>query len=61
MTTPALNAFERIAARFDREFEMIAQIVSRGIGCEGAHRPMLEALIDRQDEKRPDSRQRAVV
>jgi hypothetical protein len=48
MTTPALNAFERIAARFDREFEVIARIVSWEIGCEGAHRPMLEALIDRQ-------------
>src|ERR1700730_18413414 len=40
----------RIAARFDREFEVIVRIVSWGIGCERARWPMLEALIDRQDD-----------
>ena len=51
----------RIAARFDRELEVIKRIVSRGIWGEGARRPMLEALIDRQNHQLAGSRQPAVV
>jgi hypothetical protein len=51
----------RIAARFDSELEVIKRIVSRGIGCERARRPMLEALIDRQNHQFASARQPAVV
>ena len=51
----------RIAACFDRELEVIARIVSWGIGRERTRRPMFEALIDRQNHQFPGARQSAVV
>src|SRR5262249_57537065 len=39
----------RVAACFDCQFEMIARIISRRVGCEAARGTMFESLIHGQD------------
>ena len=35
----------------DRELEMVMRVIGRRVGREAARRPVLEALIDRQDDQ----------
>ena len=50
-----------VAARVDRQLEVIIGIVGWRVGGEAADRPVLEALIDREDHELPGARQRPGV
>ena len=40
-----------VAASVDGELEVVARVVAGGVGREAACRPVLEALVDRQDDQ----------
>ena len=55
----AERARERVQARVDSEPPMIVRVVSGRVGCEAAGRPVLEALIHRQDDHAPGAAEAA--
>jgi hypothetical protein len=65
LARPGLQEAERrrvgAAARLDGELEVIAGVVGRRIRGEAARRPMLESLVDRQDDQPAGSGQTAAV
>src|SRR5437870_170448 len=50
-----------VAARRERQLEVIARVVARGVGREGARGAVLEALVDGQDDEPAGPRQAPVV